>query len=140
MTDRNLRHDDQFLAEHRTWDWTFTNDAFPPTPSGAKISISDVDGMVEISGHIMFIEAKMMGAPMPTGQRYAYEALAMTSPYITVVYLRGHYPDEVVEWDILKRKDGELHVTHRVGNSKKFMHFLAGWYKFARANPKRRRR
>ena len=136
---RNLRNSDEFLAENRTWDWTFCNDAFPAMASGAKITIGDIDGMVEISGHILFIEVKGAGSQPPKGQRMAYEVLAMTSPYITVVYLYGHYPDDVVEWEILKRNGDKLEVTKRTGNSKRFMHFLAGWYKFARKNPKRRR-
>lgn len=134
---RNLRMTPEQLAA-RTWDWTFLNDAFPRGKTGAKITVGDLDGMVEISGHFLFIEVKSATAKPPTGQRIALERLAMTSPYITVIYLFGHYPDTVVRWEILKMgTQGKLVTRMVTGTSKEFMQAVNNWHNYARQHPRK---
>lgn len=45
-----------------------------PFPRG--ISPSDIDGFMECDGRVLFIETKGAGAPCPSGQRRALEALS----------------------------------------------------------------
>lgn len=63
-------------------DWSDINDAFP-----GAVRPSDVDGMVEINGHILFLEQKGVGVPITTGQARAFRELSRKEN-VTVVAMR----------------------------------------------------
>lgn len=129
---RNLRLTDEQL-QARIFDWTFLNDAFPD-----RITVSDLDGMVEMSGHFLFIEVKALGAKKPTGQRICLERLALTSPYITIIYLEVEYENNRVrQWETLwMGKNGSLLTDNKVGDNKKFFAKVQAWAVWARRHPR----
>jgi hypothetical protein len=140
---RNLRMTDEQLAV-RMWDWTFLNDAFPPLKYGHRMRIGDVDGMVEIGGHFLFIEVKAAGAKYPTAQRIAYERLVQLGRgRVTVIYLYGDYEtNQVVEWErIGYTVKNEMFIKKYQGNNDDFLALVSRWNEYARARtvPKLRR-
>lgn len=72
------------------WDWMFDG-IFP-----RNIGPTDIDGMVEINGHFLFIEQKGEGVSLTTGQLRAFRALARKEN-ITVLFLRPRCDG----WDVL---------------------------------------
>lgn len=63
-------------------DWSDINDTFP-----GAIRPTDIDGMVEINGHILFLEQKGIGVPIPAGQSRAFRELSKKDN-VTVVVMR----------------------------------------------------
>lgn len=63
-------------------DWSDINECFP-----RSIYPTDIDGMVEINGHILFIEQKSVGASLTKGQIRAFLALSK-KPNVTVIAIR----------------------------------------------------
>ena len=60
------------------------DDCFP-----GKIGMSDIDGVVEISGRFLFLEWKAEGGALTTGQRIMFERMTGLSRKITVIVVRG---------------------------------------------------
>lgn len=89
MTIRNLK-----AYVDGLWDWGFLDICFAPT----KVKVSDVDGIVERNGHILYLEAKSLGKGIPDGQRIMLRSLAQHG--CTVVVLWGHKndPREMMIW------------------------------------------
>lgn len=54
------------------WDWAILDGCFGNT----KISPTDIDGMVERNGQVLFLETKKPGVEIPTGQLIAFKTLA----------------------------------------------------------------
>jgi len=81
---KHFRHqcDDQgcYITQLPSWD-----DLLPSFPRG--IRPTDIDGMVEINDHVLFIEEKRAGVAPDEGQRRAMYALA-TRERVTVVFIR----------------------------------------------------
>lgn len=50
-----------------------------------KIGFGDVDAMVEINAHFLFLEWKRVGQRLPAGQRIAYERLTAGGNAVVVV-------------------------------------------------------
>jgi hypothetical protein len=63
-------------------DWSDINDSFPD-----KIRPTDIDGMVEINGNVLFLEQKSVGAPITAGQARAFCELSKKDR-TTVVAMR----------------------------------------------------
>lgn len=63
---------------------SFFDDCFP-----GRIGMGDIDGIVEINGHVLIMEWKSNDAPLPTGQRILFERLTRISSEITVVIVVG---------------------------------------------------
>jgi hypothetical protein len=63
-------------------DWTDINNSFP-----GKIRPTDIDGMVEINGNVLFLEQKSVGAPITPGQARAFRELSKKDR-TTVVAMR----------------------------------------------------
>lgn len=53
-----------------------------------KITMSDIDGVVEVNGSVLFLEWKSHGGELPTGQRILAERLTQISPKITYVVVQ----------------------------------------------------
>lgn len=63
-------------------------------PDGAEcfpraITFSDIDGVVELEGHLLFLEAKRVGEVVPHGQAKMYQALAR----VGTVFVKWLRPD-----------------------------------------------
>lgn len=67
-------------------------DCFP-----GRIAMSDVDGVVEIAGHFLFLEWKASGGSVSTGQRIMFEHLTKLSHKITVLVVKGHPREMTIE-------------------------------------------
>lgn len=76
-----------YVEEHMP-DWSFLNGCFP-----RGIRVSDVDGFCEINGYVSFYEWKAPGAPMPFGQRRAYERMTRDAPRQQVLVVYGDKRD-----------------------------------------------
>lgn len=80
----HFRHDCShkgcYLGQLPSWD-----DLLESFPRG--IRPTDVDGMVEINGHVLFLEEKSAGVPVGAGQGRALRQLA-SRPDVTVVVFR----------------------------------------------------
>ena len=68
------------------------DDCFP-----GKIGMSDIDGVVEISGSFLFLEWKSKGGRLTKGQRIMFERLTALSHKVTVIVVCGHPRDMTVE-------------------------------------------
>lgn len=100
-------------------DWTPFNDCFPRT----GIRISDIDGMVEIGGHFLFLEWKPARVPVPEGQLNALARLSVL-PRVTVLILWGTDTLHPEQWQVIHQ--GELHPAHPVDHDT--LHaFIAAW-------------
>ena len=64
-----------------------------------RIAMSDVDGVVEIAGHFLFLEWKANGGSVSTGQRIMFERLTSLSRKVTVIVVKGH-PREMTIDDV----------------------------------------
>lgn len=83
-------------------DWTdIIAECFP-----RRIRPTDIDGMVEINGHFLFLEEKRCGAGPDPGQRIA---LLRLSKYegVTVVFFRPARPDQPWDLEVLIYGQGE---------------------------------
>lgn len=77
-------------------DWSPLNDCFPRS----GIRISDIDGMVEVGNHFLFIEWKMPNVPVPEGQLKALIRLTRL-PGITVLVLWGRTTTDPESWQVI---------------------------------------
>ena len=73
-------------------DWEWMRGCFPRV-----IMPSDVDGLVEINGHFLAIEAKGAGVSIPQPQRWAFKALAAEEAF-TVLFIRDTPDPELFEF------------------------------------------
>lgn len=72
------------------WDWGFLDDCF----GGTGIRVSDIDGVVERNGHVLFIEAKPLGKPVSAGQSRMFAQLAENGFSILVIWGDTDNPSE----------------------------------------------
>ena len=71
------------------------DDCFP-----GKIGMSDIDGAVEISGRVLFLEWKSEGGSLSTGQRIMFEQMTrlhQDPQKVTVIIVHGHPRDMVID-------------------------------------------
>jgi hypothetical protein len=91
---RWLRHqctDDTCYLQLLPW-WDDICDCFDNPNKAHPIRPTDIDGMVEINGHFLFLEEKSAGASVPHGQRVAYERMTALAPgRVTVMFVRPVY-------------------------------------------------
>lgn len=109
------------------WDWGFLKGDFP-----RGILPMDIDGMVEIEGRFLAIEAKPLGpgGKMPYGQRLAYERLAKKEDF-TVVVIYG----EARSYDIQYMKVLGKHKKPVACDIEDFRDFCKRWGEWASDNP-----
>lgn len=80
----NIREIKKFAAS--VADWSIFNGTF----SNPKIRIADLDGAVEVKGHLLILETKTPLADLSLGQKYMYENLTkQPDAQITVFVLWG---------------------------------------------------
>ena len=71
-----------------------------------RIRPTDIDGMVEINGHLLFLEEKGLGVGPDNGQRIALRRLAQRDG-ITVVLFRPAPPERPWDLEVLIYGEGE---------------------------------
>lgn len=73
-----------------------------------KISMGDVDGIVEINGHILIMEWKSRPGTLPTGQRLLLSRITKISPLITAIIVVGD-PEEMRVESVSVCSGGRIH-------------------------------
>jgi hypothetical protein len=54
-----------------------------------KLTMSDIDAVAEVNGHLLFMEWKSFKGDLPVGQRIMFQRLTEASDKITVVVVHG---------------------------------------------------
>jgi hypothetical protein len=108
---------------HTLPDWSDINDSFP-----GAIRPTDIDGMVEINGNVLFLEQKGAGASMTEGQGRAFKALSRKER-VTVLAMR---PGTTTEMQLLFYVKGSVHGWHDAYRTD-----LLEWFRLWSANAKR---
>jgi hypothetical protein len=71
--------------------------------------MSDIDGVVEISGYFLFLEWKAPGGAVTGGQRILFEQLTALSHRVTVIVVSGEPRQPTVEnIQVFRRGVGSL--------------------------------
>jgi hypothetical protein len=65
---------------------------------GARVGLTDIDALAEVSGHVLFVEDKRRFRDMPAGQERALRHLS-TLPRVTVLVLRYGTPTAAGDGD-----------------------------------------
>lgn len=94
-----IRHIEEYTRA--IWDWGWLDPCFAPT----RIRVSDIDGVVERGGHVLFLEAKGIRpsgelVELTTGQKILHKRLLATG-CISIIVLWG-------------RSNNQLHEQHRL--------------------------
>jgi hypothetical protein len=103
--------------------WDDIIDCFP-----RRIRPTDVDGLVEINGHFLFLEEKRAGVSPDEGQRRALLGLSRT-PGFTVVFFR---PGARSELEVLILGDGDPQGWQPMTRVA-FLDWIRGWAEAADA-------
>lgn len=98
-------------------DWEDIIQRFP-----RNIRPTDIDGMVEINGHFLFLEEKSAGAPIESGQRMALKSLSR-NPNTTVLVFR---PAGKRDLEAMVIKDGSTD-GFRPCSRTQFLHWIERW-------------
>lgn len=88
----NIRDKEAYI--NSLWDWSFLNDCFGAT----RIRVSDIDGAVERKGHLLFIETKLPGQEIPTGQALMFQALRDKGATVLVIWGHANRPEYARCW------------------------------------------
>lgn len=113
---------DRLSFAHAAWDWSCFDECF----SGA-VRMSDIDGVVEANGHVLFVEAKPAYEPgLSVGQLRLFRTLSEL-PRVTVLVLFG--TDGAPERWYRFHGEGMRHTT-----IDEVRRFIAAWYDRARAS------
>lgn len=72
-----------YVNEHMP-DWSLLQGCFPP-----GVRPTDVDGAVELRGHVLFLEWKGANAPLTRGQEIMFETMTRDAPKQRVLVLFG---------------------------------------------------
>jgi hypothetical protein len=86
----SLRHDCQKQGCYKDTcipDWEIFDGCFDA--KSHKIKVSDVDGVVEINGHILWLEWKRALSEISVGQKMLYQSFSSNSPKQIVLVVVG---------------------------------------------------
>lgn len=93
------------------WDWAIAG----PLPRGTRIS--DVDGIYELDGRLLLIEAKRMDQAIERGQRMVYDAVVNHGIHVLILYGNPSVVQEMMIWGHDRR-----HATNE-----DFRNFMLRW-------------
>ena len=82
-------------------DWGFLDNAF-----SGRIKVGDIDGIVEANGHVLIIEWKGAGVPIPRGQEIMFEQI--TKKNLITVYVVNGDPAESVSSHLKVYSNGSI--------------------------------
>lgn len=120
----NCETDGCYHAQLPAWDDLI--ESFPP-----GVYPTDIDGMVELDGHVLFMEQKRAGGSLHGGQRMAFRYLGRLGG-VTVVIFRTRAHDN--DLDVLIFDDGTPQGFQR--RTREWLcAWLAQWSANARSNP-----
>ncbi len=108
------------------WDWGFLDKCFGNT----GIRVSDIDGMVERNGHVLFIEAKPPDKTVSTGQRRAFEALTKKGFMVLIIWGRTNEPEYISIW----YPNEEAPRPPKKANVSDLQDFVTTWFRWADAS------
>lgn len=91
-----------------------------------RIRPTDIDGMVEINGHFLFMEEKSAGKGLDTGQRIALKRQSC-NPNTTVLVFR---PGGSKDMQVMVFRDGESDGFKDCTKSQ-FLHWIQRWARTA---------
>lgn len=107
------------------WDWGFLSPHLP-----GKIRVGDADGLLEIAGNVLLIEAKGPNAPIPEGQRIMYRRLSRRPGFcVLVVWGEAQQPIRVRLY-----LSGDRHRDYPGGGAT-LEKIIRAWVRHALANP-----
>lgn len=124
-----LRHSCQThgcYIKNQTPDWGFADNAF-----SGRIKIGDIDGIVEVNGHILILEWKGGEAKVPPGQDIMFKKASQHS-YITVFVINGDALTTQAT-NLIRYFNGNKTDIGPVDNNEIFNR-CANWEKWARKN------
>ena len=111
--------------ERNTWDWACFDGCFGDT----KISMSDIDGVVERNGQFLVIETKSTGTPVPMGQSIMFSSFTRL-PEFRVLVVWGK-PGHVTH---MQRWGGSIHEA----TTEDFRDTVKEWWKRVNKLPRLR--
>jgi len=126
----NLRNKEK--AAESIWDWDFLNSSF-----NGKMHMSDIDGVLERKGFLLFIETKNPRAKgMSTGQRWMYESMAKNGcNTVIIVWGENNQPDTIEAIEILTpvvwgEKSHSFNTTGKIKATREDLQkACSNWYK-----------
>ena len=89
---RNIRNGQAY--EESFWDWAFLNECFGDT----GIRPTDIDGLIERKGHLLFLETKASGQPIPIGQQRTFNALCAKGSTVLVIWGPKNHAQKAQWW------------------------------------------
>ena len=110
----------------QTPDWGFLDNSF-----SGKIKVSDIDGVVEVKGHLVFLEWKGIGVPTPEGQDIFFMNATRINN-ITVFLIEGDAQESIVK-SIKVYKNGEI-VKEVEADNATLKRFCTFWEQQVRDN------
>ena len=116
-----LRHDckrDGCYKDAHLPDWGFLDDCFPH-----RVSVSDIDGVVELDGQVMFLEWKQHTSKVTAGQVRMYRTLTKLFSGICVLIIFG--PLDEPE-SIQLYRDGKV-ILKKEADKKYIKHLMSRW-------------
>lgn len=109
------------------WD-VFNNECFMPT----NIKMSDIDGVVERNGQLLFFEVKQNTKVIQYGQQLLFEKLTENAPHISVLLLYAQNVSQ--EMDIQEYavfRDGKMTQDWTPTNTEEMKSFVTQWFQRA---------
>ena len=95
-----------------------------------KISMGDIDGLVEIKGHFLLVEFKHPGQKVPDGQAIMFKKLVSHGNFtVLVVYAEQN---RVLSWAISSAKGEKL----QEGTTGQLQDWVRAWASWADKHPK----
>ncbi len=104
--------------------WGMLDDCFP-----GRISVSDIDGVVEIGGRFLFLEWKRPRVALTTGQRIMFQNMVKTG-VITVFLINGDPETSTPEQIVIFGRKGAAHPEPC--DCVKLQQLCAKWAKWAK--------
>lgn len=120
-----INNPEMFVAS--LWDWGFLNSCFGDT----GIRVSDIDGVVERNGNVLFLETKLPGARMTRGQDRLFSSFQRDGN--TVFVIHGN-PGRPVQLEIRRRDlSSEMVVCGDLADLNRYVSY---WFRWADKHPK----
>ena len=117
MTIRSFKN-----LEANTWDWAVFSGCF----GSSKMSVSDLDGIIERRGNFLVIETKLPGVPISMGQSILFSHLSEV-PGFTVIVVWGNpgKAEKMMRWP----DGGKIDIT-----TEQLRDEVSKWYQYANSH------
>ena len=105
-------------------------DCFP-----GRISLGDVDGIVEVAGNAMLLEWKSAARELPTGQRLLYQRLTRGGPIAVMIVVGDAETMAVTATSVFAHGNRYPAVGYEPADLAMIKTRLAAWSRWAAQNP-----